>query len=216
MLVDLAPNRGLRDCRRESPALEGGDASPSWSTFSVRRGLRCALRISVSIRRGTSAPMSGQSDSIGPPNRVSTVPRRNRAGTDAKQAGTSESADDARSPEETTGTAVSRIGVTATWHGLHLVGVQTSNSQRSRPLCGSGGGNPRPSGRGGCQSNEVEKNAVIVEHNSLSASSQTAYDACDLPSRRGTPRCCCSEAQDSADGPDISWSMVTSRFIRYR
>ena len=57
----------------------------------------------------------------------------------------------ARSPEETTGLAVSRIGVTATWHGLHLVGVRTLNSQRSRPLCGSGGGNPRPSGRGGCQ-----------------------------------------------------------------
>ena len=57
----------------------------------------------------------------------------------------------ARTPEETTGTAVSRIGVTATWHGPHLVGVQTLNSQRSRPLCGFGGGNPRPSVRGGCQ-----------------------------------------------------------------
>ena len=31
----------------------------------------------------------------------------------------------ARSPEETTGTAVSRIGVTAIWHGPHLVGVET-------------------------------------------------------------------------------------------
>ena len=35
----------------------------------------------------------------------------------------------ARIPEETTGTAVSRIGVTATWHGLHLVGVRTLNTQ---------------------------------------------------------------------------------------
>ena len=57
----------------------------------------------------------------------------------------------ARTPEETTGTTVLRIGVTATWHGPHLVGVQTLNSQRSRPLYGSGGGNPPPSGRGGCQ-----------------------------------------------------------------
>ena len=95
--------RSLRDCRRESPALEGGDESPS-SVANVRIGrFRCPRDSIRFIRRGTSAPMPGQSDNLGVPDRSPLVPHRNTSGTDAKQPGTSESADARPNPRGNNG-----------------------------------------------------------------------------------------------------------------
>ena len=93
----------LRDCRRESPALEGGDESPSSFTFSARRGLRCPLRISLYIRRGTSAPMPGQSDKLGCIRPKPDGPPSGYVGT-GSDTGTSESADGRRKPRGNDGT----------------------------------------------------------------------------------------------------------------
>ncbi len=91
--------RKLRNYRRESPAREGRDQSPSSIHFhSAWRGLRCAPSVSSVIRRGTPAPTPGQSDKFGVPDRGSLVPQRDRAGTDAKHPSTSESADTPRKP----------------------------------------------------------------------------------------------------------------------
>ena len=92
------PPRGwLRDCRRESPALEGGDELPSSSTFSARRGCRCPPRISLGIRRGTSAPLSGQSDKLGCIRPTPDGPPSGDVGI-GSDTGTSESADERRKP----------------------------------------------------------------------------------------------------------------------
>ncbi len=64
----------LRNCRRESLAREGGDESPSLFTFTVRYSLRCSPCGFLGIRRGTSAPISGQSDKFGLPDRGSKYP----------------------------------------------------------------------------------------------------------------------------------------------
>ena len=93
----------LRDCRRESPALEGGDESPSSSTFSARRGCRCPPRISLCIRRGTSAPLSGQSDKLGCIRPTPDGPPSGDVGI-GSDTGTSESADERRKPRGNDGT----------------------------------------------------------------------------------------------------------------
>ena len=93
----------LRDCRRESDALEGGDESPSSSTFSARRGLRCPPRISLCIRRGTSAPLPGQSDKLGCIRPKPDGPPSGYVGI-GSDTGTSESADERRKPRGNDGT----------------------------------------------------------------------------------------------------------------
>ena len=60
---------------------------------SVRSEGLGAPRVSLLIRRGTSAPIPGQSDRFGPPDRGSKVPLRDTSGTDAEYPSTSESAD---------------------------------------------------------------------------------------------------------------------------
>ena len=66
------------------------------------------------------------------------------SGTDAKQTGTPIPSPPARRPAETTGPTGARRGVTASWHGPHLVGVRTCNAQRTSYR---GCGNPRPQPR---------------------------------------------------------------------
>ena len=56
------------------------------------------------IRRGTSAPIPGQSDKLGVPDRSPPVPHRDTSGTDAKYSGTSESADARPKPRGNDGT----------------------------------------------------------------------------------------------------------------
>ena len=92
-----------RDCRRESDALEAGDESPSLSTFSARQGLRCPPRISSCIRRGTSAPMPGQSDKLGCIRPKPDGPPSGDVGI-GSDTGTSESADERRKPRGNDGT----------------------------------------------------------------------------------------------------------------
>ncbi|WP_227377799.1 sodium:solute symporter family transporter [Haladaptatus halobius] len=102
----------LRNCRRESLALEGGDESPSLFTFTVRYSLRCSPCVFLGIRRGTSAPIPGQSDKFGLPDRGSKYPFG---------IGWVPTLNNQVPPNPVP--LPDGIGVTATWHGQHLVGV---------------------------------------------------------------------------------------------
>ncbi|WP_438267455.1 helix-turn-helix domain-containing protein [Haladaptatus halobius] len=102
----------LRNCRRESLVLECGDESPSLFTFTVRYSLRCSPCVFLGIRRGTSAPISGQSDKFGLPDRGSKYPFG---------IGWVPTLNNQVPPNPVP--LSDGIGVTATWHGQHLVGV---------------------------------------------------------------------------------------------
>ena len=125
----------LRDCRRESRVLEGGDESPTSFTFSTCREFRslCTFfspsdatrpRPCRDNRTISESPTEPRWDPIG----------RGRVPTQEKVP--------PNPPER-------RIGVTAAWPGQHLVGVRTLICPTPpRRSCG----NPRPSGRRGGQS----------------------------------------------------------------